>query len=882
MKRHLLLISMFFLSGIIYGQVNLKSSIRGVKGVSKHYTPVQKDQNIRFSPSSAKVLFGVDANSDLVLAKTESDKLGYVHYRFYQTYNGVPVENSMYTAHTRNALLNGMTGSIIVDFDPSTKQRTNARISAAKAIDAAIRSAGAQVYAWNDAGLEKSIKMQTGDKAASYAPKAKLVWYSPGDGLNPRELRLAYKIDVYAIKPLSRIDYFIDAITGKVIGRQDKIHFTDATGTANTYWSGAQTIHSDFTGTNYRLRDYTRGNGVITLHGESGQFGTDYTNASANWTLAGSNVAALDAHWGVEQTYSFYLSNFGRNSYDGLGTALYSYVNDPAYIDNAYWDGGAMHYCKRSTGEGGGVTGIDVTGHELTHGVTQTSCALIYSYESGAINESLSDILGKSVQFWAKPTDINWQLSNDMNWIIRDMSNPNLLFQPDTYKGTYWYTGSGDNGGVHYNSGVGNFMFYLLVNGGSGTNDKGSAYNVGALGLSKADQIIYRSQTVYLVSTSQYADWRIACINAASDLYGAVSNEVDQVKNAFYAVGIGSAAGGCDAPTGLATPNITQTAATLSWSAVSGVSTYNLQWKLSTSATWTTVSGIATTSYNLTGLGAGFSYDFRVESNCSGGATSGYSDPFTFTTLNPGGYCSSYGTSTSFEFIQRVAIGSTGYTSGNNGGYGNFTNFSGPVKAGKSYVLQLTPGFTGGTYSENWTVYADFNRDGDFADAGENLGSVTSNSTTAVNLPFTVPLTATNGRTALRIQMSFGSTQTNPCAIFSDGEVEDYGLKINGGSGIAAFDESISKGGANNLIIQPNPVKGTTVKVTMQLVKQGKITLKVSDLSGRVMLLQTVNNTVNGANTFTLNGTARLNRGAFMIVAEQNGLIVGRSQLIVD
>ena len=76
-------------------------------------------------------------------------------------------------------------------------------------------------------------------------------------------------------------------------------------------------------------------------------------------------------------------------------------------------------------------------------------------------------------------------------------------------------------------------MFYLLVNGGTGTNDIGNAYTVGALGLAKADQIIYRSQTVYLVANSQYADWRVACISAASDLYGPTSNEVAQVKNAF-------------------------------------------------------------------------------------------------------------------------------------------------------------------------------------------------------------------------------------------------------------------------------------------------------------------------------------------------------------
>ena len=109
-------------------------------------------------------------------------------------------------------------------------------------------------------------------------------------------------------------------------------------------------------------------------------------------------------------------------------------------------------------------------------------------------------------------------------------------------------------------------MFYLLVTGGSGTNDKGNAYTVTGIGLSEADQIIYRTNTTYLVPTSQYADWRTACINAATDLYGAASNEVIQVENAWYAVGIGTAGGGgggCNVPTGLSASSITNTTATV-------------------------------------------------------------------------------------------------------------------------------------------------------------------------------------------------------------------------------------------------------------------------------------------------------------------------------
>jgi len=133
----------------------------------------------------------------------------------------------------------------------------------------------------------------------------------------------------------------------------------------------------------------------------------------------------------------------------------------------------------------------------------------------------------------------------------------------------------------------------------------------------------------------------------------------------------------------------------------------------------------------------------------------------------------------------------------------------------------------------------------------------------------------------MRVQMAYGSKLTDPCAIFTYGEVEDYGLKIAGGSGVDVPDV-IASAENNSLYIQPNPVKGTSVQVAMQLAAQGKVTFKVTDLSGRLMLMQSTNNMSKGKNIFTLTGINRLNRGSFMIVAEQNGVVVGRGQLIVE
>ncbi len=882
MKKQILVLAIMFCAVTLYAQK--KINIKGEKGVSQHFTTVSENEKIPFILSSLQSYLSLDPNSNLVLKNVETDKLGYTHYRFYQVYHNVPIENSMYIINTRNGNITGLSGTIVTDFDETMENRRTAGLSPQQAIAKAVASVAATTYAWQDESMQTRIKTITGNNKASYEPKTSMVWYGADDAVSPRELRLCYKVDVYAIKPLSRADYFVDALTGKLLGKKDKIHHSDATGTAATAYSGSQTIHSDYTGSNYRLRDYTKGNGVITLHGESGQRGVDYTSSSSNWTLTGTNIAALDAHYGVSQTYAFYMANFGRNSYDNAGSALYSYVNDPTYTDNAFWDGSAMNFNKRSSSSTypGGVTGIDVTGHELTHGVTQETSGLNYSKEPGAMNESMSDIMGKSVQFWSKPSDINWLMSNDMNWIIRSMSNPNSQGQPDTYKGTYWTTSSSDNYGVHTNSGVGNFMFYLLVTGGSGTNDKGSAYSVSGIGLTKADQIIYRSETVYLVPTSQYADWRTACVSAATDLYGAGSNEVIQVQNAWYAVGIGTAGGGggsCNTPAGLASSAVTSTTATVSWGAATGAVTYNLQYKTAASGTWTTVSGIAGTSYNLSGLTASTTYNYQVQSVCSGGTTSAYSTASSFTTSGSGGvtYCTTSG-STGYEYINKVLLGSINNTSGNNSGYGNYTGLSTNLTAGTSASITLTPGFTGSSYTEYWNVYIDYNQNGVFTEANEKVAS--GSSSAAISRSFTPPTSAKNGATRMRIIMHYGSNRTATCGTFTDGEAEDYTVNISGGSGLTAGFAANNTGTGNTLNISPNPVKGSTAQAILQLVNGGQLSIKITDLSGRPLIVQNIQDAPVGKMSYNIN-VSKLLPGSYMIVAEQHGLVICRNQFLV-
>jgi len=184
------------------------------------------------------------------------------------------------------------------------------------------------------------------------------------------------------------------------------------------------------------------------------------------------------------------------------------------------------------------LTTIDICGHEITHGLTQFTANLVYSYESGALSEAFSDIFGTAIEFYAVPEYANWTMGEKMGLTLRSLSNPKAHNLPNTYHGQYWYTGSGDNGGVHYNCGPLAYWFYLLCEGGSGVNDNGNTYQVAALGIENAEQIAFKTLTEYLSPSSQYIDVYNYAIIAAGELFGGCSPEVQAVGDAFYAIGV--------------------------------------------------------------------------------------------------------------------------------------------------------------------------------------------------------------------------------------------------------------------------------------------------------------------------------------------------------
>ncbi len=476
------------------------------------------------------------------LLRSSSDELGYTNYRYQQTINGIPVEDAVYIVHVKGGKVLSENGRWAKDYPHNLA--ASAALGEKAALQNALNKINAKLYRWQNAEEESYLKQQTGDRNATYFPKGKLVYYSAGEDISAQEIRLAYKFDVYATAPLVHKQIFVDAVNGTVLGTKDLIQTID--GTAKTVYSGTQNIKTAQSGSRYILSDNTRGNGIATFNLKKG---TDYSAATNffdddnNWNNVNTakDQYATDAHWGAEMTYDFYKKVFNRNSIDNHGFALKSYVHYDKNYFNAFWDGEKMNYGDGDSSDNNKpLTALDVCGHEITHGLTSFTANLNYKNESGALNEGFSDIFGTCIEAFARPTKKDWLIGSDFE-TIRDMSNPNAYSQPDTYKGKYWAKGILawlDNGGVHTNSGVLNYWFYLLAHGGSGTNDNGNAYNVTSIGMSRAQAIAYRTLTNYLVPTSVYKDARTYSIQAARDLYGAGSSVVTQVTKAWDAVGV--------------------------------------------------------------------------------------------------------------------------------------------------------------------------------------------------------------------------------------------------------------------------------------------------------------------------------------------------------
>lgn len=537
----------------VFGQDLSPAQIRALNAIAK---PGSTPSWIRLKTENSfstedffvknQVALGIGETDEFQLVKTEKDELGMIHYRYQRLRDGLPVYGGIYILHEENDRIYAANGNLA---NPQEWKAAQA-LPEAKALQQALKLTPSNNYLWKDRQAENLLKERENDPAATFYPKGELCWVDPGT--NGQTFVKAWRFDIHTADGLSE-RLFLNAANGKLIKTIPLDIHCDA-GTGATTWNGNVNLSTDQSGSNFILLDDCQSPNIHVFNANDSvslAFATEYTDADNNWN---GQTSAVQTFWGLNQSWLYFQNQHGRNSYNNAGANINGY-NEAGFSSsgggtnwsNASWSQGSqvLRFGDNGTGNANDDWNTtDIVGHEFAHAVTQFSAGLDYNGESGALNESFSDIFGEMVELFSEGAQ-DWLVGNDRG-AIRSMSNPGNFNDPDTYLGTNWVTiggtcdGTNDFCGVHTNSGVQNFWFFLLSMGGSGVNDNGDTYNVQGIGSAGAAAIAYRSLTLYLTNSSGYADAKNGAIQAAIDLFGDCSNEVLQCARAWNAVGVNS------------------------------------------------------------------------------------------------------------------------------------------------------------------------------------------------------------------------------------------------------------------------------------------------------------------------------------------------------
>lgn len=499
------------------------------------------------------------------MTKEQLDPYGHHHIRYSQQYKNIPVYGAEIVLHSDEQAIYMMNGRYFPEpelpsIQPKIIDETAVQIS---------KLAAEKITKFTD------IRADQMSFIAHEPVRKKLVIYHPNG--NHLDARLCWQIDLIP-NLAERLTYFIDAQSGEELYHFShicKLHSghcnhdestlsnsppPDGRETANATDLSGRTRTIDVyecTGQFYLLdaaRPMFSGNENNCNDGDALAVGTILTldaknnapqNDNFDFEIVSSNNnqwndrSSVSAHYNGGIAYDYFLNTFNRNSINGNGGNILSFVNvgdeNGGDMDNAFWNGSAMFYGNgRQAFNRPLAQALDVAGHEMAHGVIQTTANLVYENQPGALNESFADIFGVMID------RDDWQLGEDIvnrsvfPRALRDMEDPHNGGGPNDF---FWQpkhmdefvdlpnTPQGDNGGVHINSGIPNHAFYLFAT---------------EIGSDKAEQIYYRALDDYLVRSSQFIDLRNAVLEAASVIHGANSNEVVAAANSFAAVGIGA------------------------------------------------------------------------------------------------------------------------------------------------------------------------------------------------------------------------------------------------------------------------------------------------------------------------------------------------------
>ena len=564
MKRALFLVIMLCISIVSHGQLAIvKQSITSSNSKVRmfYFDTIRNAPKLVDSLSLIKRCFNLSENDKLVHKSKVVDAAGIVHTRFQQFHSGIKVENAEIIVNSKNGnilSINGEAGIIgKINLTPELKSE--------EAIEYAKESLKAKVFAWESPQMETLLKKARKDEKATYKPKPELVLWGNNDTIG---YCLSYKISIAVYDPNGSYVFYIHAQTGEILEVLDK----NFTAVAVTRYSGTVNIDTRFNPDSgkYFLQDfnYAMGRFIETkdcnnsLPANSVPF-SDLDDTWDEWHNAEMDDGALDAHLGARKSYDYFKYKHNRNSYDnayGDVLVFVHYFNPQMGLGNAKWDPDIHAIC---CADGDSVdnyqpfTSEEIIGHEFGHGVLLSYTNVNYSGETGALDEGLADIWGACIEEYANlPGNNMWISMEDViatPSLRKNFAEPSqslykytnvygqqLERYPDTYLGNGWYTGGISDTYVHANSAVISHWFHILSTGGIDTNDNQYQYVVSPIGTEIASNIIYATLSRFTYNTN-FSTFKQFTIDAAEALYGGINSNVDiQVKNAWYAVGIGN------------------------------------------------------------------------------------------------------------------------------------------------------------------------------------------------------------------------------------------------------------------------------------------------------------------------------------------------------
>lgn len=508
---------------------SLSVSAQKQQSLSAHkFTPIIKVSYDQFFDTYGEEL-KLSPNTTMVPTKTNFQQRGKgsIHRKYKQFYKDVEVYGVAYTLHGDGDLVQYGTGTYLPDINIDMDVPDN---------DVAVQSKALQyMYAKFSRPFTKLEKHD--NWVSEILGKVIIDQKFPaisGDYV------LAYRLLLSVPSSQKKYEVIVSARDMEVIFEQSLIKHGHVEGIGKTFYYGNQKIITDSIAPDrYILRDMTRGDGITTYTMSSGtpRLLMDADNV---WDDEQANdLVAIDAHWSTSRFYDMMMDSLDYNGLDGEGKSMNPviYYGGMKNFINAFWDGDKAYFGHGDC-HNGPLTTLTVVAHEFTHGVTQYTSNLIYDDESGALNESMSDVFGKALDIYLNKDNFSWDLGPDFalspfSELFRSFSDPNKVGHPKKYKGLFWEDGAG----VHTNSSVMNHWFYLLIEGGKGENE-GTFYDVKKMDLTELLKVIFLCQTSYLTPTSGYNDMYEYSLLACETLYGVQSDQYESIKEAWRAVGL--------------------------------------------------------------------------------------------------------------------------------------------------------------------------------------------------------------------------------------------------------------------------------------------------------------------------------------------------------